>query len=113
MNDLKYKYEEQIIDIVDVLENIQKVDNVINKMKKQYQEDNRAHDIFIQQYLDRKRKFEQELYVLLIQLDAPSDIFNIQFNVIIKEAAEEESNIPALKESIQTYLQKVEMLFAY
>lgn len=113
MNELKYKYEEQIIDIVDILENIQRVDNVINKMKKQYFEDKRPQDIFIQQYFDRKKKFEQELYVLLIQLDAPSDIFNIQFNVMIEDVAEEESNIPALKESIQSYLQKIEMLFAY
>lgn len=113
MNDLKYKYDEPIIDIVDILENLQKVDDLINKMKKQYREDNRTYDVFIQQYFDRKKKFEQELYVLLIQLNVPSDIFNIQFNASIEDMAEEGSNIPALKKSMQTYLQKVDMLFVH
>jgi hypothetical protein len=113
MSDLKHKYEEQIMGIVDILENLQKVDKVIKKMNKQYLEDKRPHDIFIQQYLHRKKKFEQELYVLLIQLDAPSDIFNIHFNAMIEDIVEKERDISILKESIQFYLQKIEILFAY
>jgi hypothetical protein len=110
MNEFKEKYEQDIVGVIDVFEFIQKVDKTLRRKIKQYAEDKRKIDSFVTQYVELKLEKERELYILLLQLNAHSEIFDIQFQSVANAIASDESIQQNWLEELKPYRERLRVL---
>lgn len=110
MNNFEEKYEQQIITAIDVLEYILSTQQHILKKRKHYAEHQIKEDISIKQYIDLKKEKEQELYILLLQLNAQSELFEIRFKSVANAIASEEAIPQNWWADLQPYLKKLKIL---
>ena len=107
-------YEERMGDLIGVLHNLHQLNVHVDYLEKSYQKQDKAIDLGITQYYGRRRKFEQQLYILLLQLNAPSSYFSTEFSKIVEPKTVEETSIDlvSIRQTAQPYLKKIALLFA-
>lgn len=110
MNEFKEKYEQDIVSVIDIFEFIQKVDKMLQRKIKQYAEDNRKIDSFVTQYAELKLEKERELYILLLQLNAHSELFELQFKSVADAISEDEGIEQNWLEELKPYREKLRFL---
>ena len=113
MNNFNDKYEQLIVGVIDVLEHIQSIKKLIHNMRVHYAAHNMKEDSNIKQYFEMQQEKERELYILLLQLNAQSELFDIQFQNVANAIAADEGIEQDWLEELNPYLQRVKVLFNY
>jgi hypothetical protein len=104
------EYEQLIVDVIDILEYNLSIKSSINKMRVHYAKHDLKEDSNIKQYVEMLTEKERELYILLIQLKAYSEIFKIRFQSVANAIAKEENISQNWLEDLAPYIKKVEIL---
>jgi len=110
MNNFNDKYEQLIVGVIDVLEYTLSIKSSINELRAHYAKHNMKEDSNIKQYVEMQIEKERELYILLLQLNAQSEIFDIQFQNVANAIAADENINQNWLEDLKPYIQRIKLL---
>jgi hypothetical protein len=110
MNNFNEEYEQSIVEVIDVFEFLSSVKESIAKMRAHYAEHKMKEDSNIKQYVKMQIEKERELYILLLQLNAHSEIFDIQFQSVADAIAADESIQQNWLEELKPYRERLRVL---
>lgn len=107
MNGFEEEQEEKIEALINILEEVQMFNELIATKEAHYAITNRKSDTLVEQYTEGKKRQEKGLYILLIQLNAPSAAFEMQFKTVVDKIADNQQEAESWFRDIQPYLDKV------